>query len=120
MNKDAHVGLTVRCLHHKIGREIANISKKQYGESTTPLHGLVVRHLYDNRDKDVFQKDLEEAFLVRPSTVSKAIKLMEKKELISRESMVLTARVLSAFVFSLLRYLQKRLIKKNTASPTIG
>ena len=21
MNKDAHVGLTVRCLHHKIGRE---------------------------------------------------------------------------------------------------
>ena len=85
MNKDAHVGLTVRCLHHKIGREIANISKKQYGESTTPLHGLVVRHLYDNRDKDVFQKDLEARFAVRRSTMTSVLQLMEKNGLIVKE-----------------------------------
>ena len=85
MNKDAHVGLTVRCLHHMIGREIANISKKQYGESTTPLHGLVVRHLYDNRDKDVFQKDLEARFAVRRSTMTSVLQLMEKNGLIVKE-----------------------------------
>ncbi len=85
MSKNAHVGLTVRCLHHKIGREIANISKNQFGESTTQVHGWVVRYLYDNRDKDVFQKDLEARFSVRRSTMTSILQLMEKNGLIVKE-----------------------------------
>ena len=85
MNKDAHVGLTVRCLHHKIGREIASISVKQFGESTTPVQCWIVRYLYDNRDKDIFQKDLEARFSVRRSTMTSILQLMEKNGLIVKE-----------------------------------
>ncbi len=85
MSKDAHIGLTVRCLHHKIGREIAKISGKQFGASTTPVHSWVVKYLYDNRDKDVFQKDLEARFSVRRSTMTSILQLMEKNGLIVKE-----------------------------------
>ena len=85
MSKDAHIGLTVRCLHHKIGREIAKISGKQFGDSTTPVHGWIVRYLYDNRDKDIFQKDLEMRFSVRRSTMTSILQLMEKNGLIVKE-----------------------------------
>ena len=85
MNKDAHVGLTVRCLHHKIGREIASISGKQFGESATPVQSWIVRYLYDNRDRDVFQKDLEIRFSVRRSTMTSILQLMEKNGLIVKE-----------------------------------
>ena len=38
-----------------------------------------------NLGRDVFQKDIEETFGVTRSTVSKVVKLMEKKGLISRQ-----------------------------------
>jgi DNA-binding MarR family transcriptional regulator len=85
LNKDAHVGLTVRCLHHKIGREIASISGKQFGESTTPVQSWIVHYLYDNRDKEIFQKDLEARFSVRRSTMTSILQLMEKNGLIVKE-----------------------------------
>jgi DNA-binding MarR family transcriptional regulator len=42
--------------------------------------------LDDHRDRDVFQKDLENAFKIRRSTVSKTVELMEQKQLLERES----------------------------------
>ncbi len=85
MSKEAHLGLTIRCLHNKIGREISCIAGKQFGDSTTPVHSWVVRYLYDNRDKDVFQKDLEARFSVRRSTMTSILQLMEKNGLIVKE-----------------------------------
>ena len=44
-------------------------------------------------DHDVFQRDIENAFSIRKSTVSKIIKLMENKDLIRRESVEYDARL---------------------------
>ena len=46
----------------------------------------ILRYLDDHRDRDVFQKDLENAFKIRRSTVSKTVELMEQKQLLERES----------------------------------
>lgn len=46
----------------------------------------ILRYLDTRRDQDVFQRDLENAFKVRRSTVSKTVELMEQKQLLVRES----------------------------------
>ena len=46
----------------------------------------ILRYLDDHRDRDVFQKDLENVFKIRRSTVSKTVELMEQKQLLERES----------------------------------
>ena len=46
----------------------------------------ILRYLDEHRDRDVFQKDLENAFKIRRSTVSKTVELMEQKGLLVRES----------------------------------
>lgn len=50
------------------------------------MNGWVIVYLAHNSDRDVFQRDLEERFNVRRSTVSNILSLMEKKGLIKRES----------------------------------
>ena len=62
MSNDAHIGIVLRCLNNKIGRTVASFNAREFGDATTPVQGWVVRYLYENRDKDVFQKDLEIAF----------------------------------------------------------
>lgn len=80
-----HVGFLIRCINNKIGRRVACLSSSQFGSSTTPVQGWVVRYLYENRDKDVFQKDLEARFSVRRSTMTSILQLMEKNGLLLRE-----------------------------------
>lgn len=53
----------------------------------------ILHYLYEHEGKDVFQRDIENAFDIRRSTVSKVVQLMEQKELISRQSVNGDARL---------------------------
>ena len=58
-------------------------------DDSEPISGRnfwILRYLDTHRDRDVFQKDLESAFKIRRSTVSKTVELMEQKQLLVRES----------------------------------
>lgn len=85
MSNDTHIGIILRCLNNKIGRTVASFNAREFGDATTPVQGWVVRYLYENRDKDVFQKDLESCFSVRRSTMTAILQLMEKNGLIVKE-----------------------------------
>ncbi len=52
------------------------------------MHGWIIRYLYENREQDIFQKDIEQRFAVGRSTVTNLIQLMEKKGFVKREKMV--------------------------------
>lgn len=56
-------------------------------------NGWILGYLAHHPDQNVFQKDIENAFCVRRSTVSKVIRLMETKGLIRRESVPNDARL---------------------------
>ena len=66
---------------------------KKYADKMTSTNGWVIGYISRNHDRDVFQRDLEENFLIRRSTVSKILKLMEQKDLIRRESVDYDARL---------------------------
>ncbi len=60
---------------------------------TTAYHGRVIGYLFDNRDKDVFQKDIENRFGIRRSTVTKLLQLMESNGIITRTAVLSDARL---------------------------
>ena len=49
--------------------------------------------MYENRGRDVFQRDIEKAFSISRSTVTVTLQLMEKNGLICRESVAQDARL---------------------------
>ncbi len=74
-------------------RYLDNNATMRYAEKYTGNNIWILGYLFRNSDHDVFQKDIEEAFSVRRSTVSKAIKLMVEKGLIKREPVGYDARL---------------------------
>lgn len=80
-------------LANMIKRYIDKSSGVKYVEECAGSNHWVLAYLFQNAGKDVFQKDLEEAFSLRRSTVSKSIKAMEQRGLIYRESVDYDARL---------------------------
>ena len=67
--------------------------------------------LTDHEAKDIFPKDIEEEFFITRATTSKMLALMEKKELIARESGPEDRRLKKIVLLSKGRELQKRCVE---------
>ena len=87
------IGFDIRTLSILIKRYIDGSATKQYVDNLTGTHGWVIGYLYDNRDHDVYQRDLETQFSIRRSTATGILQLMEKNELILREPVESDARL---------------------------
>ncbi len=88
----------------KIGFEIhrsSRLVKRYLNKDTTGIfidnmtgtHGRAIGYFYHNSHRDIFQKDFEQEFDIRPSTASNILFLMEKNGLITRESVPYDARL---------------------------
>lgn len=62
-------------------------------ENLTAMQSWIIKYLFKNVDKDIFQKDIEKEFSIRRSTATVALQLMEKNELIRKESVSYDARL---------------------------
>ena len=65
----------------------------QDADRQTGMHGYLLRYLYENQERDVFQRDIEKAFSISRSSVTVTLQLMEKNGLIRRESVAQDARL---------------------------
>lgn len=93
MTRENDVGFTVRRLSNLIKRDVEK-SKLRLGlDPVGGVNGWAIGFLYENRDKDVFQKDFEEHFSIRRSTASNMLKTMEQKGFIERVSVESDARL---------------------------
>lgn len=87
------IGFEIRTISNLIKRKLEKSPTKQYIDNLTGTHGWIIGYLCHNSDKDIFQKDLENEFSIRRSTATGILKLMEKNELIIRESVPSDARL---------------------------
>lgn len=65
-------------------------------QSDTPVTGMqgwIIGYLYEHRDQDVFQRDIQARFSIRRSTTTGTLQLMEKNGLIFRRSVDWDARL---------------------------
>ena len=82
MDKLRHIGRKVNILSHKITRRIDRVASN-YG--VTAGQAKIIGFIYFKSDGvDVFQKDIEEEFDIRRSSVTSVLNLMEKNNLIKR------------------------------------
>ena len=87
------IGYEVRTLDNLLFRMLLAYSAKAGMDELTMMHGWIIRYLYENREQDIFQKDIEQRFAVGRSTVTNLIQLMEKKGFVKRESVKQDARL---------------------------
>ena len=87
------VGIEIKTLSNFIKRKIESIDKIKYLDKLTGTHGWIIKYLYENRDKDIFQKDIENKLQIRRSTATVMLQLMEKNDLIFREPVSYDARL---------------------------
>lgn len=90
--KERHLGFEIRTLNNCVKRYIHSTRPPEFEESTG-VHGWAIRYFYENRDRDIFQRDFEARFSIRRSTATNMLKLMEKNGLITRESVPYDARL---------------------------
>ena len=93
MTRKETIGFDIRTLSILIKRYMENSATKQYVDNLTGMHGWVIGYLYENRNRDVYQRDLETQFSIRRSTATGILQLMEKNELIVREPVEADARL---------------------------
>ncbi len=92
MDKDRTIGFEIRCIANLIKRDFEKRKPKEL-ESVSGVHGFAMNYFFENRDKDVYQKDFEVRFSIRRSTATKMLQLMEKNGLIVRKSVESDARL---------------------------
>ena len=93
MPHNKYIGMELSKVNNMIRRDYSKTDIKKKVDDATGKNGWIIGYLAENSDKDIFQKDIEERFYLRRSTVSNMIQLMEKKGYISREAVSYDARL---------------------------
>lgn len=91
--KEKDIGFITRKLSNLIKRDVEKSRVKLGFEDIKGINGWAIAYFYENREKDIFQKDFEVKFSIRRSTASVILKTMEQKGLIERKSVKNDARL---------------------------
>lgn len=81
-----HIGYIVRTLANKFSAQLVAYETLLGYDEVTAMHGWILAYLYDNSDKNIYQKDIESNFDMCPSTTTGILKSMEQHGYITRES----------------------------------
>lgn len=92
-DKERSVGKEIKRLANYIRRSAECSEHTRVCGDMSMSNSWLIMYLYDHRDEDVFQKDVELEFSIRRSTSSSIISLMEKKGYIERVSVEQDARL---------------------------
>lgn len=83
--EEQSIGSEIKKIDNLIIRKIMSYSKNN-SYMLSPSQMMIIRFLYKNLDKAVYQKDLEKDLPFRKSTISGIIQTMVKNNIISTES----------------------------------
>ena len=93
MEYQDNIGFQIRTLSHLVKRNVDQSAFSGEENQPTGVQGWIIGYLYENRDKEIFQRDIQNQFSIRRSTVTGILQLMEKNGLITRSSVERDARL---------------------------
>lgn len=85
--------LEIMRLANRLSRSVGALNAERSSAGISGVNARILGYLADREREDVFQRDIEEHFAIRRSTVSKIMRLMEQKELVVREAVPYDARL---------------------------
>ena len=111
MERKNEIGFAIRRLSNLIKRDVEKNKLKLGLDPMTDVNGWAIGYFYDNREKDIFQKDFESKFSIRSSTASNILKSMEQKGFIERISVESDGRLKKIVLTDKATELHKSVIK---------
>lgn len=87
------IGYQIRTLSNLLKRKVFEYAPPPDRFGLTGMQAGIVAYLYENRDKAIYQKDIEERFSIRRSTASRFLKALEEKGILERETADFDARL---------------------------
>lgn len=88
-----HIGFEIKRTSKLIHKYIDRSAAVQCANQMTGTHVWILRYLQENREKEIFQKDIEKQFDINRSSATGLLQLMEKNGLIYREEVPYDARL---------------------------
>ena len=80
------LGTEIRTLSNLLRRKMVELDPPPELVDLTPVQRWLMSYLHENAGRDIFQLDVESAFCIRRSTVSRLLKSMEESGYICRQS----------------------------------
>lgn len=93
MEPKDHIGFEVKRLDNEIRSRVSFVRASMGAGELTRMQSWIIRFLYSNQDREIFQKDVEAEFSIARSTATGILQLMEKKGFIKRQSVERDARL---------------------------
>lgn len=95
LKKEGNVGYKLRLLHNQIHKRLEYHKEQNESEcgELTRMQRFTIGYLYRNRDKEIYQRDIETEFAISRATASNMITVMERKGLLVREAVEHDARL---------------------------
>lgn len=87
------VGKEIHALSLLLSRKMEAQKRERQIQDVTSMQTWVIQYLHNRKDRDVFQRDLEQDFSITRSTVTGILKSMEKNGFISRVGVPEDARL---------------------------
>ena len=110
MEKPKGIGCEIKELSHMIKRSIDEHIAQLEIEDITCVQAWIMGYVYQNESKgEIYQRDIEKVFHIRRSSVAETLRLMEKKELIIRESVSHDARLKKLILTPKARAIQEQI-----------
>lgn len=89
----------MRCAHEGLNKDL------------NPLSGLILKFLFLNQNIDIYQKDIEEEFMINKSRLSKILSNLEKADLVKRVSSKEDARFKKIVLGEKAKKINKNILK---------
>ena len=93
MNDMEAVGFEIKRMDNLLKRRINVMVKKKGIDEITMMHSFIIHNIYDNRDRDIYQKDIEKVFHMNRSTITNMVKYLEDQGYITRRQVPSDARL---------------------------
>ena len=84
MKREEMIGFIVRSLDNMMMRNAVGDEKSEKKGMMPVMQGWIIGYLYDHKDEEIFQRDIEAEFYIARSTVTCLVKQMEQKGYIAR------------------------------------
>ena len=78
------IGFIVRSLDNMMMRNAVGDEKSEKKGMMPVMQGWIIGYLYDHKEEEIFQRDIEAEFYIARSTVTCLVKQMEQKGYIAR------------------------------------
>jgi len=93
MDQRDSVARELKILMNKVNRKAESCIPPELKREATEMQGRVLGYLFHNRERPVFQRDVEAEFSITRATASKMLTLMEKNGMITRSGVAGDARL---------------------------